>query len=78
MDMGKAFAVADRIRDIDPTIAVRTYKTFYLPETADQFDFSEYQMSDVAEIVIRDNLCYVNYVGAGTAVISTEHGGVTE
>ena len=31
-----------RIRDIDPTIVVRTYKTFYLPETAEQFDFSQY------------------------------------
>lgn len=31
-----------RIHDIDPTIVVRTYKTFYLPETAEQFDFTQY------------------------------------
>ena len=31
-----------RIADIDPTIEVRTYQTFYLPETAAQFDFSQY------------------------------------
>ena len=38
----KVDVAAERIRDIDPTIEVVTYKTFYLPETADQFDFSEY------------------------------------
>jgi len=38
----KVDIAAQRIRDIDPTIQVRTYKTFYLPETADQFDFSRY------------------------------------
>ena len=38
----KVDVAAQRIADIDPTIQVRTYKTFYLPETADQFDFSQY------------------------------------
>lgn len=38
----KVDVAADRIRDIDPTIGIRTFKTFYLPETADQFDFSQY------------------------------------
>ena len=38
----KVDAAAARIRDIDPTIEVRTFKTFYLPETADQFDFAQY------------------------------------
>ena len=38
----KVDAAAARIRDIDPTIEVRTFKTFYLPDTADQFDFSQY------------------------------------
>jgi tRNA A37 threonylcarbamoyladenosine dehydratase len=31
-----------RILDIDPTIEVVTHQTFYLPETADRFDFSQY------------------------------------
>ena len=35
-------AAAARICDIDPDIAVRTYRTFYTPETAGQFDFSRY------------------------------------
>ena len=38
----KVDAAAARIRDVDPTIEVRTFKTFYLPETADQFDFTQY------------------------------------
>mgnify|MGYP002508357649 CR=1 FL=1 len=38
----KVDVARQRILDIDPTIQVRTFKTFYLPETADQFDFSQY------------------------------------
>ncbi len=38
----KVDVAARRIRDIDPGIQVRTYKTFYLPETAGEFDFSQY------------------------------------
>ena len=35
-------AAAARIRDIDPTIQVEVRRTFFLPENADQFDFSRY------------------------------------
>ena len=38
----KVDVAAQRIADIDPTIQVVTHKTFYLPETADRFDFSQY------------------------------------
>ena len=38
----KVDAAAARVRDIDPDIQVRTYKVFYTPETADQFDFAQY------------------------------------
>ena len=38
----KVDAAAARVRDIDPDIQVRTYKVFYTPETADQFDFTQY------------------------------------
>lgn len=38
----KVDAARERIRDIDPDIVVRTYKTFYTPETADQFDFTQF------------------------------------
>ena len=38
----KVDAAEERIAEINPRCLVRTYKTFYLPETADQFDFSQY------------------------------------
>ncbi len=38
----KVDVAEERIHDINPDCKVRTYKTFYLPETQDQFDFSEY------------------------------------
>lgn len=40
--LSKTAVAKARILDIDPTINVRTFETFYLPETADQFDFSQY------------------------------------
>lgn len=38
----KVDAATERIHDICPDIKVNAYKCFYLPETADQFDFTEY------------------------------------
>ena len=38
----KVDVMADRIRDICPETRVEARRCFYLPETADQFDFSEY------------------------------------
>jgi tRNA A37 threonylcarbamoyladenosine dehydratase len=38
----KVDVARDRILDINPEAVVNTYKTFYLPETADQFHFEDY------------------------------------
>ena len=38
----KVDVAAERIAEINPAITVKTYKTFYTPETAEQFDFKEY------------------------------------
>ena len=38
----KVEVAAERIRDINPDCRVRTYQTFFLPETAGEFDFSDY------------------------------------
>lgn len=38
----KVDAARERILDINPDAEVRTYKTFYTPQTAAQFDFSQY------------------------------------
>ena len=31
-----------RAKDINPEVKIRTYKTFYTPETANEFDFTQY------------------------------------
>lgn len=38
----KVDVAEERVHDINPDCEVRTYKTFYLPETQDQFDFHDY------------------------------------
>ena len=38
----KVDVMAERIAEINPKAIVHTYKTFYTPQTADQFDFAEY------------------------------------
>jgi len=38
----KVEAARDRVRDINPECRVNIHKIFYLPETADRFDFREY------------------------------------
>ena len=38
----KVDVMAERIRDINPDCHVKTWRTFYLPETAAEFDFSQY------------------------------------
>jgi tRNA A37 threonylcarbamoyladenosine dehydratase len=38
----KVDVAEERIHDINPEAVVNTYKTFYMPDTADQFDFSQY------------------------------------
>lgn len=38
----KVDVAAERVHDICPDIQVTTHKCFYMPETADQFDFTQY------------------------------------
>lgn len=38
----KVDVARERVLDINPQAVVNTYKTFYMPETAQQFDFSQY------------------------------------
>lgn len=67
----KVDVAAERIRDIDPTITVRRYKTFYLPETADQFDFSQYDyVLDAIDTVTGKLALIAQAKAADTRVIS--------
>lgn len=48
----KVEVMAERIRDINPDCRVRTFPLFYLPDTADQFDFSNYDyIADAVDTV---------------------------
>ena len=38
----KVDVAKERILDINPDAVVNTYQTFYMPDTAEQFDFSQY------------------------------------
>lgn len=42
IDQFKVDAFAERIRSINPNCSVKTYKTFFLKENADQFNFPSY------------------------------------
>lgn len=67
----KVDAAAARIADIDPTITVRTYKTFYLPETAHLFDFSQYDyVVDAIDTVTGKLALIAQAKAAGVPVIS--------
>lgn len=68
----KVDAAADRVRDISPECVVRTYKTFYLPETQDQFDFTQYDyIVDAIDTVTGKLAIIENADKAGTPVISS-------
>lgn len=62
----------ERILDINPNAAVRKYKTFYMPDTADQFDFTEYDyIVDAIDTVTGKIELAVNAQKAGTLIISS-------
>lgn len=69
--MSKTEAAKKRIADIDPTIQVRTYETFYLPETAAEFDFSQYDyVLDAIDTVTGKLELIAQAKAAGTPIIS--------
>lgn len=71
LGMHKVDVAEKRIHDIDPTIEVRSYKIFYLPETADQFDFSQYDyVIDAIDTVTGKLSLIAQAKEAGVPVIS--------
>ena len=67
----KVEAAAERIRDINPDCAVRTYQTFFLPETKDTFDFSQYDYVVDAIDTVAGKLALAEAAqAAGTRIIS--------
>lgn len=67
----KVDVMEERILDINPKCKVRAYKCFYLPETKDQFNFSEYDyVIDAVDTVTAKISLIMQANEAGTKVIS--------
>ena len=61
-----------RILDINPDAEVNVFRTFYLPETANEFDFTQYDyIIDAIDTVTGKLTIIENAVNAGTPVISS-------
>ncbi|MBQ6661629.1 MAG: tRNA threonylcarbamoyladenosine dehydratase [Lachnospiraceae bacterium] len=68
----KVDVAKERIAEINPDCVVRTYKTFFLPETADQFDFHEYDYVVDAIDTVAGKIAIVEKANAaGVPVISS-------
>ena len=72
----KTEVMAARVKDINPDIAIKTYDLFYLPETADEIDFSAFDyvvdaidtVSGKIEIIVRaksQNIPVISSMGTG-------------
>lgn len=69
--MEKVDAARERILSINPQCLVRTHRVFYTPETADAFDFREYDYIVDAIDTVTGKLCIIERaVAVGTPVIS--------
>ena len=68
----KVEVAAERVRDINPDAVVNTYKTFYMPDTAEQFDFTQYDyIVDAIDTVTGKLALIENANRAGTPIISS-------
>lgn len=68
----KVDVAAKRIAEINPKAVVRTYKTFYTPETAEQFDFRQYDyIVDAIDTVTGKIDLVMNAKTAETPIISS-------
>jgi len=68
----KVSVMRDRIAEINPEAVVRTYEMFYLPETADRFDFSQYDyIIDAVDTVTAKLSLIEEAKKAGTPIISS-------
>lgn len=68
----KTDAAEERIHDINPHCKVTTHKVFYLPETADQFDFTQYDyIIDAIDTVTGKLTLIVSAEAANTPIISS-------
>lgn len=68
----KVDVAKERIEEINPDCKVTAFKTFYMPETADQFDFTQYDyVVDAIDTVTGKIALIENAKKAGTPIISS-------
>ena len=68
----KVDVAKERIADINPKCRVNTFKTFYMPDTEGEFDFSQYDYIVDAIDTVKGKLALVeNAQKAGTPIISS-------
>ena len=68
----KVDVAKERLKGINPDIKINTYKTFYTPETADLFDFTQYDyVVDAIDTVTGKIELAVNAQKSGTPIISS-------
>lgn len=67
----KVDAAKERILSINPDAEVHTYRTFYMPDTAEQFDFSRYDyVVDAIDTVTGKIALVMQAERSGTPIIS--------
>ena len=68
----KVDVAKERIEEINPDCKVAAFRTFYMPETADQFDFTQYDyVVDAIDTVTGKIALIENAKKAGTPIISS-------
>ena len=68
----KVDVAKDRVLDINANCTVRAYRTFYMPDTRDQFDFSAYDyVIDAIDTVTAKIDLVVTAAANGTPIISS-------
>ena len=68
----KVDAAKERVLDINPDAVVNTYKTFFVPDTADEFDFASYDyVVDAIDTVTGKIMLVESAQKAGTPIISS-------
>ena len=68
----KVEVAAERVKDISPDCVVTAYQTFFLPDTKEQFDFSQYDYVVDAIDTVTGKLALIEAAReAGTPIISS-------
>lgn len=72
LDRPKVEVMAERIARINPSCQVKTYRLFYLPDTAEQFDLAAYDyIVDAVDTVTAKLLLAERAQAAGTPIIAS-------